>query len=467
MKASTNNTKKRSSFASCLACRAQHCACDEIRPCNRCSRLGIACTEGVSRKAKTKQPHYQLDTPATSTLMSVPFTDLEKELFLDRPELHFQPATYTRAPLSQSLLSTNFPPAHMITMPPQQQSQPQQQQQQQQAQIQQVQVQLQQQQQQPPQSDFVAFSARPVQVQASGSAPNSFYPTVFMQTFNVGGPQMVMPCDPQQQSTIVSISSDGTPLPISTTSPSFPISPSTYSSSPNGFNSASSSPGSFSTSPASLSPDQADNSSPSQSNRSPSQIDLQHSPQQLIPQPIPLPQLPAQYMQTQQHSPPQQQQQNSPQPSQSQELQVVSITSQKKMEKLEKEVQDLKHELWLARQQRVATIPFLTNVQPRNMAMSMWRLPEAELVDFSAGFHNMLSLNVYDHVTFTSISPEELRGERTSLWAFFAREKPVLCGLLTKKPLITGKGERIVPQTVCSLFHYGNSTLMQCTFWLN
>jgi hypothetical protein len=27
----TTTTKKRSSFASCLACRAQHCACDEVR----------------------------------------------------------------------------------------------------------------------------------------------------------------------------------------------------------------------------------------------------------------------------------------------------------------------------------------------------------------------------------------------------------------------------------------------------
>lgn len=410
--------------------------------------------------------------------MSVPFTDLEKELFLDRPELHFQPATYARNPaLSQSLLSTNFPPAHMVSPGTPQQGSPLQ--------------------QQPPQAagDFVTFAARPVQVQANGAAPQTFYPTVYMQTFNVGGhPQMVIPCDPQQSTIVTTLSADGTPLPMS--SSSFPISPSTtpaptYATpSPAAtYASASNSPASFSTSPASLSPDQTDNSSPSQSNRSPSQIDLQHSPQQLIPQPIPLPQLPAQYMQSQQHSPPQQQQQQGS-PSQSQELQVVTVSSQKKMEKLEKEVQDLKHELWLARQQRVAAIPFLTNVQPRNMAMSMWRLPEAELVDFSAGFHSMLSLvhfflsflsfsffkctvltfveqNVYDHVTFTSISPEELRNERTSLWAFFAREKPVLCGLLTKKPLITGKGERIVPQTVCSLFHYGNATLMQCTFWLN
>lgn len=59
--------------------------------------------------------------------------------------------------------------------------------------------------------------------------------------------------------------------------------------------------------------------------------------------------------------------------------------------KLEQEVDDLKHELWLARQKQSSSFPFLGPVQPKNLAMSLWKLPEGELVDFSAGFHAMLA----------------------------------------------------------------------------
>jgi len=134
---------------------------------------------------------------------------------------------------------------------------------------------------------------------------------------------------------------------------------------------------------------------------------------------------------------------------------------------LEQEVDDLKHELWLARQKQTNTFPFLTQVQPRSLAMSLWKLPEAELVDFSAGFHAMLAFNVYDRITFDLISPRELKNERANLWSFFAREKPALSGIVTKKPLVNARGERITPLSMCSLIHFGETTLLQCTFWLN
>jgi len=137
------------------------------------------------------------------------------------------------------------------------------------------------------------------------------------------------------------------------------------------------------------------------------------------------------------------------------------------VKKLEQEVADLRQELWLSRKKQATTFPYISQTQPRSLAMSLWKLPEGDLVDFSAGFHSMLALNVYDRITFDLISPKEVKTERANLWAYLSREKPMLNGVVTKKPLISGRGERINPLCLCSLIHFGDTTLLQCTFWLN
>eukprot|EP00026_Physarum_polycephalum_P006209 Phypoly_transcript_06251.p1 GENE.Phypoly_transcript_06251~~Phypoly_transcript_06251.p1 ORF type:complete len:570 (+),score=156.85 Phypoly_transcript_06251:64-1710(+) len=495
--------KKRASFTACAACQSKHCACDEQRPCSRCVRLRLACTEGVPRKGKTKKKPQK---EAQKLVPPDPYAALERELLTGKypttwssaipistpppttlpanqatfpatPTLPVNPSTYpptpSTFPSTPSTLPSTFPSASVAP------------------------------------TDFpsnITFQFLSASIPLPPLEPISTYDldtdTTIAFDNNYSDFAAIPPMTPSQvlseSTSSQSPFTPSQPTPSQPT-PSPPVEELSSSSSSSSSASSSSSPTSSSSSSSqfnpflqpseSLSRSFAEHPYAQQTQTALATFAIATSLHPFSPSPLPLPTTPSQSSSSTStrtsHTTPQNSPHFPPPPTPS----TPSVSSpccvsppsptdgsgatspsdpgNAMVAGLQKELQELRRELAAVRHRDRIAFPLHQRVAPREVAMTLWSLNDGHLLDYSAGFLKLFNYSSQsaDKLTFYDISPHATRAQRRHLLAYFLRERPEVNGVVTYKSVLHSSGGLLDVLCTSTVFYFEDSAMIQLIFF--